>query len=106
MARDMNCEPQLIMQRDIGEFACFVRAMTKSPFIVKAPIGQINAVPKCSESDFGFIVQLSRDIYGISSTSHSARIGEQQKQESVQIRTVEKNEEKKDPSAPAPWGKV
>ena len=105
MARDMNCEPQLIMQRQIGEFACYVGAMTPSPFIVTVPLGQIDTVPKLSDVRFFSHAELSKAPVRYKPISRDQK-AEQPKQESVQIPTVEKIEEKKDPSAPAPWGKV
>ena len=104
MARDMNCDPALIMQRQTGEFACYVGSMTPSPFIVTVPLGQIDTIPKVSDADFFRMTELSKRNYGIPFIEQQKT--EQSKQESVQIPTDEKNEEKKDPSAPAPWGKV
>ena len=100
MARDMNCDPQLIMQRQTGEFACYVGSMTRSPFIVTVPLGQIDTVRKLSDVDFGRMCHISKGHYG-------ARVIKQQKLEQpgakfVQIPSVEKTAKKKDPSAPGP----
>ena len=104
MARDMNCDPALIMQRQTGEFACYVGSMTPSPFIVTVPLGKIDTISKLSDADFLRMTELSKRYYGIPFIEQQEV--EQPKQESVQIPTVEKIAQKTDPSAPAPWGKV
>jgi hypothetical protein len=98
MAHDMNCEPQFLMQRQIGEFACYVGAMTPSPFIVTVPLGQVNMLPRLSDSDFKRMSLLAKLRFGVKNDQPP-------KVESVQIQTVEKIEKNNDPSTPAPWGK-
>jgi hypothetical protein len=121
MARDMFCEPEFLMQRPVGEFACFVGGMTQHPFIVQVPLDYVINLSKMHPAHFEQLVQDMRKKYGVSEEGekeeiapaavHKPPVAEDQpakqfKPESVQIPTVEKIAQKKDPSAPAPWGKV
>ena len=121
MARDMFCEPEFLMQRPVGEFACFVGGMTQHPFIVQVPLDYVINLPKMHPTHFEQLVQDMRKKYGVTEeevkeeiapvTVHKALLEEdvpakQSKSESVQIPIDKKIAQKTDPSAPAPWGKV
>jgi hypothetical protein len=120
MARDMFCEPEFLMQRPVGEFACFVGGMTQHPFIVQVPLDYVINLPKMHPTHFEQLVEDMRKKYGVTeeevkeeiapATVHKPLLEEdlpakQSKSESVQIPIDKKIAQKTDPSAPAPWGK-
>ena len=121
MARDMFCEPEFLMQRPVGEFACFVGGMTPHPFIVQVPLDYVINLPKMHPTHFAQLVEHMRKKYGVTEEEVKEEIApptvhkpllekdlpaKQSKSESVQIPIDKKIAQKTDPSAPAPWGKV
>ena len=112
MARDMFCEPEFLMQRPVGEFACFVGGMTQHPFIVQVPLDYVINLPKMHPTHFEQLVQDMRKKYGVTEEGVKEEIvpatmrkplmeedqpAKQSKSESVQIPISRKNRAKERP---------
>jgi hypothetical protein len=106
MARDMHCEPEFIMQQNVGSFACYVGGMTTHPFQIQLKLGEIDDYEKMSNEEFKILRSVLAQDFGITPETHGAPT------EAEPSRTTMTNppasppiitKHKSDPSKPAKW---
>jgi hypothetical protein len=65
MARDMRCEPQLILRqrraKDHTRFACYVSGMTDTAVSVRLPYGVLESQARMSDDAYEHLLRLNRD---------------------------------------------
>lgn len=117
MARDMFCDPEFVMKRPVGEFACFVGGMTDHPFVVSLEDGEIKKLPKMHPDLLEPLVDIMTEQYGVAGqvmptitqkspeTEGLRESADKPTEAPVATAAEKKIIEKKDPSKPTPWGK-
>jgi TraM recognition site of TraD and TraG len=99
----LRTEPEHLHSLNRGQFAVFVRDLTKHAFTMDVTPADFSSYRRLSLAEQEQLKQKMTNAYGY--------VPESKKPQpvapaSVQIPRVEKIDPKKDPSTPAPWGKV